>query len=87
MTKEKMSTSIEKYLGQRLGMKRVIDNFVIKIEAANEDDLVHLETLLDKLEEKVTSLKIINEKILSLTDAVNIAEEIAEREEYIVDVE
>ena len=87
MTKEKMPTSIEKHLGQRLGMKRVIDNFVNKIEAANEDDLVHLETLLDKLEEKVTSLKIINEKILSLTDAVNIAEEIVEREEYIVDVE
>jgi len=52
MTKEKMPTSIEKYLGQRLGMKRVIDNFVNKIEAANEDDLVHLETLMTNWKKK-----------------------------------
>ena len=50
--KEKMPSTIDMYLGQRLGINRVIDTFVNKIEAANEEDLVHLETVLDKLDKK-----------------------------------
>ena len=57
MIQEKMPTTIEKYLGQRLGIKRVIDNVVSTLEAANEeDDIVDFETLIEKLEEKVTYL-------------------------------
>jgi len=88
MTKEKMQTTMEKYLGQRLGFRRVIDSFVNKLEEGKEEDyLENIDTFIEKVEEKVAILQNINEKILSLTDAADTPEEIVEIEEYTVDVE
>ena len=79
---------MEKYLGQRLGFRRVIDSFVNKLEEAKEeDDHENIETFIVKVEEKLAILHNINEKILSLTDAADTPEEIVEIEEYAVDVE
>jgi len=59
MTKDKTQTIMEKYLGQRLGFRRVIDSFVNKLEEAKEEeDLENIETFIEKVEEKVViSLK------------------------------
>ncbi|KAH3811389.1 hypothetical protein DPMN_139799 [Dreissena polymorpha] len=83
-----MPTTIEKFLGQRLGLKNIIDRFVSKIEeASDEDDDIQFQALIEKLEEKVACLLVHNDKILSLTDADAAPEEMVEAEEYTFDVE
>ncbi|KAH3724270.1 hypothetical protein DPMN_050086 [Dreissena polymorpha] len=83
-----MSTTIEKLLGQRLGLKNIIDRFVSKIEEASDgDDCIQFQALIEKLEEKVACLLVHNDKILSLTDADAAPEEMVEAAEYTFDVE
>ncbi|XP_052221173.1 uncharacterized protein LOC127837788 [Dreissena polymorpha] len=83
-----MPTTIEKLLGQRLGLKNIIDRFVSKIEeASHEDDDIQFQALIEKLEEKVACLLVHNDKILSLTDADAAPEEMVEAEEYTFNVE
>lgn len=44
-----MPTTIEKLLGQRLGLKNIIDRFVSKIEeASDEDDDIQFQALIEK---------------------------------------
>ncbi|KAH3888333.1 hypothetical protein DPMN_012365 [Dreissena polymorpha] len=83
-----MPTTIEKLLGQRLGLKNIIDRFVSKIEEASDEvDDIHFQALIEKLEEKVACLRVYNENILSLTDADATPEEMVEADEYTFDVE
>ncbi|XP_052242090.1 uncharacterized protein LOC127852239 [Dreissena polymorpha] len=83
-----MPTTIEKLLGQRLGLKNIIDRFDSKIEeASDEDDDIQFQALIEKLEEKVACLLVHNDKILSLTDADAAPEEMVKAEEYTFDVE
>jgi len=77
MTKDKTQATMEKYFGQRLGFRRVIDSFVNKLEEAKEeDDHEIIETFIVKVEEKLAILHNNNEKILSL--AADTPEEIVE---------
>jgi len=57
------------------------------MEAVNEEeDFVHFETLLEKLEDKLTSVKCINDKIHWLTNAADTPKELVEAEECTLDV-
>jgi len=79
---------MEKYLGQQLCFRRVIDSFVNKLEEAKEEeDLENIETFIEKVKEKVAILQNVNENVLSPTDAADTPEEIVEIEEYTLDVE
>ncbi|XP_053402668.1 uncharacterized protein LOC128557990 [Mercenaria mercenaria] len=80
--------NLQKLQSQREGHKRVIRNYITKIEDAKERSaLIEFDAILQSLESKIKVTETLNVKILSQTDVEGIEEEIVKAEEFSLDIE
>ncbi|KAH3847946.1 hypothetical protein DPMN_090282 [Dreissena polymorpha] len=78
------STNTDKLKGQRLGNQKVIERLIERLE---DNDKLQFEPTIVAIENQLEIIRVLNEKIIALSDAESTPDELLDSQMYVFDME